>query len=56
VLVECAFLSNDAEARRVATPEFRQQIAGALATGLQNYADALAALRPISPSEPAKSK
>jgi N-acetylmuramoyl-L-alanine amidase len=56
VLVECAFLSNDAEARRVATPEFRQQIAEALATGLQNYADALAALRPISPSEPAKSK
>jgi N-acetylmuramoyl-L-alanine amidase len=46
VLVECAYLSNDAEARRVATPEFRQQIAEALAAGVQGYAEALAALRP----------
>ena len=30
-LVEAAYLSNDAEARRVATPEFRQQIAESLA-------------------------
>ncbi len=44
VLVECAYLSNDAEARRVATPEFRQQIAEALAQGVQGYADTLAAL------------
>ncbi|MSU46198.1 MAG: N-acetylmuramoyl-L-alanine amidase [Lacunisphaera sp.] len=49
VLVECAYLSNDAEARRVATPEFRQQIAEALATGVQNYAATLAALRPAPP-------
>ena len=59
VLAECAFLSNDAEARRVATPEFRQQIAESLATGVQNYADTLAALRapPPSPSiEATKSK
>ena len=52
VLVECAYLSNDAEARRVATPEFRQQIAESLATGLQDYATALAALRAAPP--PAK--
>ena len=52
VLVECAYLSNDAEARRVATPEFRQQIAEALAVGIQGYAAALAALRPAPP--PAK--
>ena len=51
VLVECAFLSNDAEARRVATPEFRQQIAEALAAGLKNYAEALAALQPIPVSK-----
>lgn len=51
-LVECAYLSNDAEARRVATPEFRQQIAEALAEGVQNYAATLAALRPALP--PAK--
>ena len=50
VLVECAYLSNDAEARRVATPEFRQQIAEALAGGVQNYADALAALHPAPPA------
>jgi N-acetylmuramoyl-L-alanine amidase len=54
VLVECAFLSNDDEARRVATPEFRQQIAESLASGVQNYADALAVLR--LPPEATKSK
>ena len=46
VLVECAYLSSNTEARRVATPEFRQLIAQALATGLQNYATALDALHP----------
>ncbi|MBI2497558.1 MAG: N-acetylmuramoyl-L-alanine amidase, partial [Opitutae bacterium] len=34
-LVECAYLSNDTEARRVATPAFRQQMAEALADGVQ---------------------
>jgi len=48
-LVECAYLSNDAEARRAATPEFRQAIAESLATGVQNYAAALATLRPPPP-------
>ncbi|MDI1336505.1 MAG: N-acetylmuramoyl-L-alanine amidase [Lacunisphaera sp.] len=51
-LVECAYLSNDAEARRVATPEYRQQLAEALATGVQNYAAVLAALQP-APAAPA---
>lgn len=46
VLVECAYLSNDAEARRAATPEYRQQIAEALATGLQNYSATLQTLQP----------
>ncbi len=55
VLVECAFLSNDGEARRVATPEFRQQIAVSLAAGVQNYAEALAALRP-APTAPEATK
>jgi N-acetylmuramoyl-L-alanine amidase len=48
-LVECAYLSNEAEARRVATPEFRQSIAESLAAGVQNYAAALATIRPPSP-------
>jgi len=54
-LVECAYLSNDAEARRVATPEFRQQIAEALAEGISNYTATLAALRPAQ-TETIKSK
>ena len=54
-LVECAYLSNEAEARRVATPEFRQLIAESLATGVQDYATALAALRPTPPPPPAPS-
>ena len=37
---------NDAEARRAATPEYRQQIAQAIAAGVQNYSDALRALQP----------
>jgi N-acetylmuramoyl-L-alanine amidase len=45
-LVECAFLSNDAEARRIATPDFRQQIAAGLSDGLHHYASALEALHP----------
>jgi len=45
-LVEAAFLSNDAEARRVATPEFRQKIAEAIADGVDAYAAMLAALHP----------
>lgn len=49
-LVESAYLSNDAEARRVATPEFRQQIAEAIAAGVGDYAAALAALRPAATS------
>jgi N-acetylmuramoyl-L-alanine amidase len=46
VLVEAAYLSNDAEARRVATPEFRARVAEAMADGVANYAATLAALRP----------
>ncbi len=51
VLVESVFLSNDAEAALAATPEGRQRIAAALASGLNAYADALAALAP-PPSSP----
>lgn len=48
--IEAAFLSNDTEAARVGTPEFRQQIAEAIAEGVQDYAATLAALRPAPPS------
>ncbi|MDD2764295.1 MAG: N-acetylmuramoyl-L-alanine amidase [Opitutaceae bacterium] len=45
-LIEAAYLSNNLEARKVATPEYRQRIAGAIAGGIDDYAAALAALHP----------
>ncbi len=41
VLVECGFLSSDAEARQIARPEYRQQVAVALAAGIADYAATL---------------
>lgn len=46
VLVECAYLSNDEEARRVAKPEFRQQIAESIAAGVVAYSEQIEKLRP----------
>ena len=51
VLVEPAIITNNADARRVATPAFRQQIAEALAAGVRDYAATLDTLRP--PPQPA---
>jgi len=45
-LVEPAFLSNPTEAHRLETPEFRQQIAEALADGIDGYSAVLAAIHP----------
>ena len=53
VLVESLFLSNEAEARRAATPAYRQQIAEAMAAGIRSYAATLDSLRPKTPSAPA---
>lgn len=53
VLVEPAIITNDADARRVAVPAFRQQIAEALAAGLRDYTAIIDALRPnLSPTVP----
>lgn len=38
VLVEAGFLSNDAEGRKIASPEYRQKIADAIAEGIATYA------------------
>jgi N-acetylmuramoyl-L-alanine amidase len=38
VLVEAGFLSNDAEARKINTPAYRQKIAEAIAAGIKAYA------------------
>jgi N-acetylmuramoyl-L-alanine amidase len=45
VLVESAFLSNPSEARKVATAEFRDQIAAAIAAGIDSYAKTIKGLR-----------
>ncbi len=45
VLVESAFLSNPSEARKVATPEYRDQIAAAMAAGIDAYAKTIKGLR-----------
>jgi N-acetylmuramoyl-L-alanine amidase len=53
-LVEAAYLSNNPEAGRVATPEFRQRTAQAIADGVNDYAETLAAFHPAA-SLPAES-
>lgn len=45
VLVESAFLSNPSEARKVATPEFRDQMAAAIVAGIEAYAKTVKDLR-----------
>lgn len=37
VLIEAGFLSHDGEARKVASPEYRQQIADAVVAGIKSY-------------------
>lgn len=46
MLVECGFLSNESEARKIATAEYRQQLAEAIAKGIRVYAGTLEALQP----------
>jgi N-acetylmuramoyl-L-alanine amidase len=41
ILVEGGYLSNDAEARRIASPEWRARLAKAIAGGIIEYRDAL---------------
>jgi N-acetylmuramoyl-L-alanine amidase len=40
VLIECGFLTSTTESRLIATPEYRQKIATALASGIRDYAAA----------------
>ena len=46
ILVEPAYLSNPMEALRVYSPDFRQQVAAALAAGLEAYAAEIRDLQP----------
>ena len=52
VLIESAYLSNDDEARRIASPDYRQRIAEGIAAGVQTYVNALAALRAPAATAP----
>ncbi len=45
VLVESGFLSNDEEARKIATPAYRQSIAEALAAGIADYTAIITSLQ-----------
>ena len=45
ILVEGGYLTNDAEARRIASPEWRTRLAKAIAGGIIEYRDALAQAR-----------
>ena len=46
ILVEPAFLSNEKEGPSLATPAYRDTIAGAIFAGIQDYADEIRRLRP----------
>ncbi len=48
VLVEAGYLSNDAEARRIASPEYRSDVAQAVANGIIAYANHVLTIRPSS--------
>jgi N-acetylmuramoyl-L-alanine amidase len=48
VLVEPAFLSNDTEGVSLGTPAYRESIAGAIFSGIQDYADEVRRLRPAA--------
>ena len=52
VLLEAGYLSNPAEARRIADPDYRQQLAEAVARGLIGRMD-IAGLRGGIPQDPA---
>jgi N-acetylmuramoyl-L-alanine amidase len=45
VLVEAGFLSNDDEARKIATPAYRQKIAESIAEGVRVYANLVEGVR-----------
>lgn len=51
VLIECGFLTNEAEARRINTPAHRQKIAEGIAAGVDAYAAQLRAATP-APARP----
>lgn len=56
VYVEAGYLSNDVEARKIATPAYRQKIAESVVAGVRAYAGTLAAARAKLPAPAAARK
>ncbi len=52
-LVECGFVSNGIEARKLLDPEYRRRIANALAEGIVAYFDTVRFAQPIRSTSPA---
>lgn len=48
ILVECGFLTSVEEARKIATPHYRQHLAEAIANGIRDYAATAGESRPKS--------
>ena len=52
-LIECGFLTSETEAPKIATPEYRQKLAEALAAGIREYAATLGKIaRPSTGAKP----
>lgn len=56
VLVECGFLTSTEEARKIATPQYRQRLAEAIAAGIRDYAAAAGDARGKSAAASARKK
>lgn len=56
VLVECGFLTSDAESRKIATPQHRQKLAAALAGGIRDYAATAESARPQASAAKARGR
>lgn len=50
MLVECGFLTSEQEARKIATPAYRDALAAALVAGISDYAATLEKLNPKPPA------
>jgi N-acetylmuramoyl-L-alanine amidase len=56
VLIECGFLTSPTEARKIATPAYRQKLAEAIATGIRDYAQIAEGPRPRASAASAASR
>lgn len=55
VLLECGFLTSEAEAKKIATPAYRDRLADAIADGIKDYAATVERVRPTRTAAAVKS-